>query len=226
MATTVLDGRDTIAPPHVRVPRNGEASDTAATAGHLRWVPLTALAAGLLAVLQAVALLAVGLTQIDGVLSSPVRPPGLLIVGGLVALAGWIVLSAGGGATLVDGADRRLVVRTSAVELAVVAIAGAAAVVVPVPGSLTAGLPLPLLFAVAVSLPVAKLLLADSVSARRWVARGPRVRGRRGPDPVEGHRVLCTLTLGVIALGLGGLALLTPVQTPVDAPASSVVHHP
>ncbi|RZU34432.1 hypothetical protein [Blastococcus saxobsidens] len=226
MATSVLDVRDTIAPPHVRVPRVGDAPGATEAVARLRWVPLNALAAGLLAVLQAVGLLAVGLTQIDGVLSAAVRPPGLVVVGGLVALAGWIVLSAGGGAALIDGASRRLVVRTSAVELAVVALAGAAAVVVPVPGALTAGLPLPLVFAVAVSLPVTKLLLADSASARRWVAQGPRVRVRQGPDPVAGHRVLCTLTLGVIALGLSGLALLTPVPNPVDAPASSVVYHP
>ncbi|NEK85457.1 hypothetical protein GCU60_06740 [Blastococcus saxobsidens] len=225
MAISVLDVRDTLAPAHVRVPRAGGAADGTATAD-LRWVPVPALVAGLLAVLQAVGLLAVGLTRIDTVLSSPQRPPGLVIVAGLVALAGWIVLSAGGGAALIDGVSRRLVVRTSAVELVAVTLVGAAAVVLPVPAALNPGLPLPIVFAVAISLPVTKLLLAGSASARRWVAQAPRVPVRRRPDPVARHRVLCTLTLGVIALGLGGLALATPVQNPADVPASSVVYHP
>ena len=222
MAISVLDVRDTLAPSSVRLPRTGAAEVASVP---LRRVPLAALAGGLLAVLEAVALLATGLTRIDAVLSSAVRPPGLAVAAGLVVLAGWIVLSAVGGAALIDGADRRLVVRTSLLELFVVAAAGAVAVVVPVPAALTAGLPLPALFAVAVSLPVAKLLLVDAAPARRWVAQGPRVRPSR-PDPVAGHRVLCTLTLGVIALGLSAVAVLAPVQDGVGAPASSVVHQP
>ena len=225
MAISVLDVRDTLAPPPVRVPRAGAADVAGVPAERLRRVPLAALAGGLLAVLEAVALLATGLTQIDAVLSSPVRPPGLVVAGGLVALAGWIVLSAVGGAALLDGADRSLVVRTSLLELFVVAAAGAVAVVLPVPDALTPGLPLPVAFAVAVSLPVTKLLLVDAAPARRWVAQGPRVRRSR-PDPVAGHRVLCTLTLGVIALGLAAVAVLAPVQDGVGAPASSVVYQP
>ena len=222
MAISVLDVRDTIAPPHVRLPRAAGAEDAAV---RLRRVPVAALAGGLLAVLEAVGLLATGISRTDVVLSSAVRPPGLVVAAGLVVLAGWIVLSAIGGAALIDGADRRLVVRTSLLELAVVAAAGAYAVVVPVPAVLTPGVPLPVAFAAAVSIPVAKLLLVDTVAARRWVAQGPRVRPSR-PDPVAGHRAVCTLTLGVLALGLSALAVLTPLQPAADGPASSVVHQP
>lgn len=219
MATSVLDVRDTVAPRQVPVPGADVAPRAAVP---LRRVPAPALAAGLLAVLQAVGLLAAGLTRTDGVLSSAVRPPGLLIAGGLVVLAGWIVLSAAGGAALIDGADRRMLVRTSLAELVLVAVA----VVLPAPAAPVLGLPMPVAFAAAVSLPVVKLLLADSVSARRWVAQGPRLRQDRRPDPVARYRVLCAATLGVLALGLGALAVLAPVQPGADTPTSSVVGHP
>ncbi|TFV53015.1 hypothetical protein [Blastococcus sp. TF02A-35] len=225
MAISVLDVRDTVAPPSVRTQRPAATADGADAGQALRRVPAPALLAGLLSVLQAVGLLATGLTQIDGVLASPVRPAGLLVVGGVVALAAWIVLAAGGGAALVDGSSRRLLVGTASVELSVVALAGVVAVFSPLPEALTLGLPAPVAFAGAVALPVAKLLLADAVTTRRWVAQGPRPRLRR-PDPAVAHRALCTLTLGVIGLGLAGLAVLTPVDPSPESPLSSVVYHP
>ncbi|RBY94236.1 hypothetical protein DQ244_02515 [Blastococcus sp. TBT05-19] len=227
MAISVLDVRDTVASPYLRTPRTADATSQADAGQALRRVPVPALVAGLVAIVQAVGLLAAGLDGIDDVLASATRPAGLLILGGLLALAAWIVLAAGGGAAMIDGCNRRLLVLTSSVELFVVALVGAVAVVWPVPEALTFGLPVPVAFAGAVAVPVAKLLLADAPTARRWVAQGPRLRTRRpGPDPVVVHRVLCTATLGVIALGLGAVALLSPVQPGAENPASSVVYHP
>ena len=210
MVSTVLDVRGSGAPAPVRPARR---------------VPLPALTAGLLAVLEAVGLLATGLTQVGGVLAASSRPAGWLIVSGIGVLAGWIVLCAGGGAGLIDGTGRRLVVVTSWAELAVVTVLGGLAVVAP-PASWPAGaLPLPLVFALAVALPVGKLLLADAPAARQWVLAGPRVRPQR-PDPVRRHRALCTLTLGVIALGLGAVPVLAPADAAVGTPASSAVYQP
>jgi hypothetical protein len=47
------------------------------------------------------------------------------------------------------------------------------------------------------------------------------------PDPVAAHRLLATVTLGVIGISLGALALLAPAQAPDGGPgaaASSVVY--
>ncbi|MDK3258844.1 hypothetical protein [Blastococcus capsensis] len=210
MASTVLDVRDTVVPARVRTSRR---------------VPGAALAAGLLAVLEAVGLLATGLAQVDLVLASPTRPAGWLIVLGLGGLAGWIVLCGGGGAALIDGSGRRLVVLTSSVELFVVSLLGVLAVMLPMPAWLAGGVPLPLLFALAVALPIGKLLLSDAPSARQWVLQGPRVRTRR-PDPVAHYRALCALTLGVIALGLGAVAVVGPTDAGLGSPASSAVYQP
>lgn len=208
MASTVLDVRDTVAPAQVRMSRR---------------VPVAPLAAGLLAVLEAVGLLATALAEVDVVLASPTRPAGWLIVLGLGVLAGWIVLCGGGGAALIDGSGRRLVVIISSVELFAVSTLGVLAVLLPLPVWLAGGLPLPLLFALAVGLPIGKLLLSDAPSARQWVLQGPRVRARR-PDPVARYRALCALTLGVIALGLGGVAVGGPSDAGFGSPASSVAH--
>ncbi|MCA0144579.1 hypothetical protein [Blastococcus sp. LR1] len=227
MAISVLDVRDTVAQPYLREQRMSGATHEVDVEQRLRRVPAPALLAGFISVVQAVGLLATGLTGIDGVLATPTRPPGLLIVGTLVALAAWIVLAAVGGAALVDGCTRRLLVLTASVELSVVAVVGAVALFWPLPDALTYGLPVPVAFAGAVALPVAKLLLADAPTARRWVAQGPRRTARRpGPDPAVVHRALCTATLGVIALGLGVLAVVTPPQSDAGTPASSVVYQP
>ncbi|WP_347059378.1 hypothetical protein ABC795_02900 [Blastococcus sp. HT6-30] len=220
MASTVLDIRDTVGSRYA-VPARSATVDGGSSDVRRR-VPAAALAAGLLAVLEAIGLLATGLTRIDAVLAAPVRPAGWLVLLGLVTLAGWIVLSAGAGAALVDGSGRRLLVLTSLAELVVVSLLGAVAVVLPLPEVLTGGVPLPLLFAAAIALPVGKLLLADAPSVREWVRRGPRVRVRR-PDPVSVHRSLCTVTLGLIALVLGGLVVLDPADADPAGPATSVV---
>jgi hypothetical protein len=227
VAISVLDVRDTVAQPYFREQRvSGETSGVDA-GPRLRRVPAPALLAGLVSVVQAVGLLATGLTGIDGALATPARPTGLLIVGTLVVLAGWIVLAAIGGAALIDGCNRRLLVRTASVELVVVAVIGAVAVSWRLPEALTYGLPVPAAFAGAAAVPVAKLLLADAPTARRWVAQGPRRTTRRpGQDPAVVHRALCTVTLGVIALGLGALAVLTPPASDAGNPASSVVYQP
>lgn len=216
MASTVLD---TLGSPYAR-PAGTAASQV--SGGVRRRVPAGVLGAGLLAVGEATGLLATGLTRVDTVLAAPERPAGWLVALGLVVLAGWIVLTAGAGAALIDGSGRRLVVLTSSAELGVLSMLGVVAVVVPLPEALTGGVPLPLLFAAALAVPVGKLLLAGTPSAREWVLQGPRVRVRR-PDPVTRYRPLCAATLGLIALALGGLALLGPVDADPSGPAASVV---
>ncbi|MGY2064521.1 hypothetical protein [Blastococcus sp. SYSU DS0619] len=226
MASTVLDVRDTVGSPYARPaqPVPGAAAIPGAP-GARRRIPAPALVAGVLAVLEAVGLLATGLTRVDAVLVAPVRPAGWLVVLGLVVLAGWIVLAAGAGAALIDGSSSRLLVVTSGIEVAVVSALGVVAFLVPLPETLVGGVPLPLLFAASLALPIGKLLLVDSPSARAWVLQGPRVRVRR-PDPVLLHRSLCTVTLGLIALALGGLALLGPVDADPSDAATSVVSQP
>ncbi|MCF6734611.1 hypothetical protein [Blastococcus sp. KM273129] len=217
MASTVLDVRGTVEAPGLR-PEHPAAHGP-------RRVPVPALAAGVISVLEAVALLALGLTRADVVLAAPVRPAGWVVAVSLLLLAGWVVLTAGAGAAVVDGSTRTLLVVTSAVELGAVSVLGGFAVLLPLPAALTGGLPLPLLFAAAVALPIGKLLLVDAPSARAWVLQGPRVRERR-PDPVATHRPLCALTLGGIALLLTGFAVLNPVQGEPVGPVAGVVSQP
>jgi hypothetical protein len=222
VAISVLDVRDTFATPHVRVPATAAVATPAETA--VRRLPVTILAAGSLGVLEAVGLLAVALTGLDGALSSAARPAGWLVAGGLFVLAGWIVLCAGSGAAVIDGAGRRLLMGVAYAELALVALLLVVVTVLPVPNPTT--LPLPALGLLALAVPVGKLLLASAPSAQRWVAEGPRVRVRR-PDPVQSHRMLATVTLGVIGLALGAVAVLSPVQDGgAGDPASAVFTQP
>jgi hypothetical protein len=208
MAISVLDT--------VVAPR-GAAPVAVATPTAARRLPLTVLAAGLIGVLEAVALLAVALTGLDAVLSS-VRPAGWLLVAGLAVLAGWIVVCAGSGAALIDGAGRTLLMGVAYAEMALVAVLLVAATVLPFPNPTP--LPVPALGLLALAVPVGKLLLAGAPSAQRWIAEGPRVRIRR-PDPVQTHRVLATLTLGLIAASLCAVAMLAPVPAgSVNDPAS------
>jgi hypothetical protein len=218
---SVLDVRDSLAHPHIRVPSRPAVATTPTAP---RRVPATVVAAGLLGITEAVGLLAASLTSLDGVLASATRPAGWVVAAGLVVLAGWIVLAAGGAAAIIDGSGRRLLIAVSCAEVCLVAMVGVVAVTVPLPVALPTGLPLPALLLVAFAVPVGKLLLADAPSAKSWVAAGPRIRETR-PDPVAAHRVLATLTLGVIAVALGALAVLVPVSDGgPDAPASSVVY--
>jgi hypothetical protein len=183
---------------------------------------VTVLAAGLIGVLQSVGILAVALTSLDDVLAAPVRPAGWIVALGLLCLAGWIVLAAGGGAALIDGAGRRLVLVVAYCELALLGGVGIVATATPVVAASPAGLPLPLWLLLFAALPIGKLLLIGAPSAVRWIAEGPRVRERR-VDPVAAHRVLATATLGFIGLALAAAAVVTPVQDGgFNAPASAV----
>ena len=207
MAISVLDVRSTFVPPRIAVPSPAR---TAAPATPRR-LPVTVLAAAAVGVTEALGLLAVGLTGLDGLLLSSTRPSGVVVAAALVLRAGWVVAAAGGGATMIDGAGRRGFVALAHVELFAVAIAGVAAVVLPLPVLPPAGLSLPAVVLLALAVPVAKLLLAGSPSAQAWIAAGPRVRERR-PDPVARHRVAATLTMAVIGLALGAVAIGGPQQ--------------
>lgn len=221
MAISVLDVRDTFAP------RLALPSLRAVPAGATRRrLPLSALAAGLIAIVEAVGLLAVALQDLDGLLTAPSRPAGPVVALALVGLAGWIVLAAGSGATLIDGSNRRMLVRVSVAELGLVVLVGVVATtttVLPLPATL----PLPGLLLLAAAVPVSKLLLAGSPSVTAWLAAGPRIV-EAGPDPVTTHRVLATATLGVIGLALGAVALLAPVEaaTGTGETASTAVYQP
>jgi hypothetical protein len=217
MAISVLDVRDTFAAPHVPVP----ARATDATAA--RRLPITVVSAGLIGVLEAVGLLAVALTGLDGLLSSPSRPAGVFVAGGLVLLAGWIVLCAGSGAALIDGAGRTLLMGIAYAELVLVAIGlvVATSMSVATPGDI----PLPVLGLMALVVPVGKLLLASAPSAQQWVAAGPRTRVRRA-DPVQTHRLLATVTLAVIGLSLAAVAVLAPVPSGGASDSASVFTQP
>jgi hypothetical protein len=216
MAISVLD---TFAAPRVR----GAARVAVAAPSATRRLPLTVAAAGSLGVLQSVALLAVALTGLDAVLSA-IRPGGVLIASGLVLLAGWIVLCAGSGAALIDGAGRRLFTGVAYAEMALVAVLLVVATVTPFENPTS--LPVPALGLLALALPVGKLLLASAPSAQRWIAEGPHVRARR-VDPVQSHRLLATITLGLIGVSLCAVAILAPVPAGgANDPASAVFTQP
>ena len=219
MAISVLDVRDTFVPPHVSVP----ARAVVAASDAPRRLPLTVASAGLIGVLEAVGLMSLALTHLDGLFSAPTRPAGWIVAAGLIMLAGWIVLSAGSGAALIDAAGRTLFLGVAYGELVLVALflVGATALAISVPGDL----PVPALGLMALAVPVGKLLLANARSSRSWVAAGPRTRVRRA-DPVQTHRLLATVTLGLIGLSLTAVAVLAPVPTDgPNAPASVFSQH-
>jgi hypothetical protein len=216
VAISVLEVRDTVVPPRVRVPSLRLVQTPTAT----RRLPITVLAAGLLGILQSVGVLAVALTGLDGVLATPVRPAGWIVAVGLLLLAAWIVLAAGGGAALIDGAGRRLFTGVAYAETTLIAVLLVVATVTPFENPTS--LPVPALGLLALAVPVGKLLLAGAPSAQRWIAQGPRVRVSR-PDPVRAHRVLATVTLGAIGAVLCSVAVLAPVPAgDVGDPASVV----
>jgi hypothetical protein len=217
VAISVLDVRDTFAAPHVPVPARAVVAAAAETAP--RRLPMTVVSAGLIGVLEAVGLLAFALTGLDGVLSSPTRPAGWILAGGLLLLAAWIVLCAGSGAALIDGAGRTLLLGVAYAELALVSmlLVIGTATAVQTPGDI----PVPVLGLMALAVPVGKLLLAGAPSAQRWVVAGPRTRVRHA-DPVQTHRLLATVTLAAIGLSLTAVAVLAPVQTGGATDAASV----
>lgn len=213
---------DTAALPRVVVPVPPRARTAPARTAPARTTsrrpPTAVLAAGSLAVLEAVGLLALGLTSLDVVWGTGLRPPGALVALTLLLIAGWVVLAAGGGAGLVDGAGPRLLVTVALGELALLAVvlvsgaSGAVPSAVPV-GGLT--LPLPGLALLAATVPLTKLLLATSGPARAWTqASRPVVRAPRAPVP---HRVVRAVTLVGIGLALTAVALLGSPSTDAAA---------
>jgi len=221
MAINVLDVRDTFAAPRIRVPALRLVATSSTSA---RRLPATVLAAGLVGILQAVGLLAVAVAGIDGALTAA-RPSGWALAICLTVLAAWVVLCAGSGAGLIEATGRRLFVALGFAEVGLVGLLLVVATFAPVVTP-PAGLPLPAAALLVLAVPVAKLLLAGTPSARQWVADGPGTRELR-PDPVAAHRLLATLTLGIIGFSLGAIAVLAPVQGPDGVPgaaASSVVY--
>jgi hypothetical protein len=180
--------------------------------GRPRRLPVTVAAAATLAVLQSLGLLTLGLTSLETVLGVGRRPDGVLVAGTLLLLAGWVVLGAAGGAALVDGAGRQLMLSVACGEivllvvLALAGVAGADGVRSVVLGPLGA-LPVPALALLALGLPSAKLLLATSPSAVAWVRAGGRPRAAR-PAPAVEHRALRGATVVCIGLALTGVAVV------------------
>jgi hypothetical protein len=221
VAISVLDVRDTFVPPHLSVPARAAVAATDATAA--RRLPLAVATAGLIGVLEAVGLMALALTHLDGLFTAPTRPAGWIVAAGLLMLASWIVLCAGSAAAVIDGAGRTLLLGVAYGELVLLAVLLVVATVLPIaaPGDI----PVPALGSLALAVPVGKLLLANAPSAQRWVAAGPRTRVRRA-DPVQTHRLLATVTLGLIGLTLTAVAVLAPVPTDgPNAPASVFSQH-
>ena len=232
MAISVLDVHHPVVPrrvagPSLRLVAPPVGAPVAApgalpVASPVRRLPVAVLGAGLLGIVESVALLALALTGLDGVVASTVVVPGWGFALGLVVLAGWIVLCAGGGAALLDGAGRRLVVGVALAELALLALLIVVTTTTSLVAAVPGGLPLPLLLLMVTAVPVGKLLLVGAPSAVAWIAEGPRVRERR-VDPVAAHRLLATVTLGLIGAGLAAVAVLAPVHGGgLDAPASAV----
>jgi hypothetical protein len=225
VAINVLDVRDTFAPAPLRVPARpvSDSVRAADSASGRRLAPAPVLAAAVIGFVEALGLLAGALTGLDGLLASPLRPAGWVVAGGLLLLAAWVVLSAGGAATLIDGTGRRMMAAVAYAELVLVAMLFVLATATPLPFALPAGLPLPALALLAVSVPVGKLLLIGAPSALQWIAAGPRRPRERRVDPVAAHRLLCTLTLAGIGLALTALAVLVPTEAGSAADAAGVV---
>jgi hypothetical protein len=214
-SSTVLD-----VAPAVAVPR------AQPVAGRRR-TPSAVAAAGVLAVVESLALLAVGLTSLDGIFGTGLRPDGGLVALTLLLLAAWVVLCAGGGASLVDGAGRLLLVSVSCGEIALLLVLTLAGVLgadgawVVVAGPL-GGLPVPALTLLALAVPITKLLLAGSAATTDWLAAGPRPRVRPPAQPVQ-HRVLRGVTVGLIGLALTTFSLVSSPADPVADPSSTAV---
>jgi hypothetical protein len=202
-----------------------------AAGGRSNRLPATVAAAALLAVLQALGLLALGLTSLDGVFGTGVRPDGPQVAVTLLLLAGWVVLCAGGGASVIDGVGRQLMVAVACGELVLLMVAiGAAAlggggVLLVALGPLGA-LPVPALAVLTAGVPIAKLLLASAPSTVAWVGSGGRPAAARAPRGVE-HRALRGVTVACIGLALTGVALLGgPADTSTTPSTAAVVDGP
>jgi hypothetical protein len=206
VASTVLDAGETSRPP---------------SSPDRRRPPAAVLAVAAVGLAEAVALLAGGLTGLDGLLLSPLRPAGPVVAVVLLVLAGWVVLCAGGGVLLLDRSGRRVHTAVATAEIALVGAVMALALTTPLFDMLPVGLPLPALALLTLGLPVGKLLLAGAPSVVAWVAEGPRVPPGRPERPAAGPRTRLA-TLAVIGLALVAVALTTPVPAAApDAPATA-----
>lgn len=205
MASTVLDARET---PRAASPSPGR-----------RRPPATVLAAAVIGVVEAVALLAGGLTGLDGLLLSPLRPAGPVVAVVLLLLAAWVVLCAGGGVLLLDRSGRRVYTAVATAEVALVGALVALTLLSPLFDTLPGELPA--LALLALGLPVGKLLLVGAPSVVAWVDQGPRAPARR-PEPAAAGPRTRVATLAVIGLALLSVALTTPVPGGApDAPATA-----
>ena len=230
MPSALLDApRVGPAVPRPAVP--GAAATPQRPAVRARRLPVSVAAVATLAVLESLGLLALGLTSLDGIFGTGVRPSGVLVAVTLLLLAGWVVLCAGGGASLVDGAGRTLITAVASGEialllvLAVASVLGADGVWLVAMGPLGA-LPVPALALLALGVPTAKLLLASAPSAVAWVAAGGRPRAPRA-TPVVAHPGLRVATLVCIGLALTGVALLGgPADGPTAPTTAAVVDAP
>jgi len=215
-----------IAVPQLSVPR--PVVPVAVPAGSRpRRLPVTVAAAGALAVAESLGLLALGLTSLDAVFGSGPRPSGALVAVTLLLLAGWVVLAAGGGASLVDGAGRTLLVAVSCGEIVLLAVLGGAGVLsAGSAGTVVAGplgtVPVPALALLALAVPTGKLLLAGAPSAVAWVRAGGRPRPVR-PVRVVRHRTLRGITVACIGLALTGVAVLGAPADPTSLPSTAAV---
>ena len=192
-----------------------------------RTTPLPVVAVAGIAVVESLGLLALGMTSLDRAFGSAVRPSGGLVAVTLVLLAGWVVLCAGGGASLVDGAGRTLVVSVACGEISLLVVLGLAAVLGADGMALVAvgplgALPVPALALLALAVPLGKLLLAGTPSSLAWVAAGPRRRARR-PASAPDRPVLRGVTLAVIGLALTTVSLLGSPADPASAPTTAAV---
>ena len=227
--TRVLADEPRVAVPQLAVPRPVRPVVPAVVpaGSRPRRLPVTVATAGALAVGESLGLLALGLTGLDAVFGSGTRPSGALVAVTLLLLAGWVVLAAGGGASLVDGAGRTLLVAVSCGEIALLAVLGGAAVLgagsvqTVVAGPLGA-VPVPALVLLALAVPTRKLLLAGAPSAVAWVQAGGRPRPVCAVRVVR-HRALRGVTVACIGLALTGVAVFGAPADPGTPPATAAV---
>lgn len=189
MASTTLDVRATVAP--------------------ARRPPAPVLAAAGIALLEAIAVVAVALTCLDGLFTAPDRPPGAVVALLLLALAAWAVSGAGGGLLLADGSGARLLTVVACGELVVLATGFVLGLTTSSLDGVASALPVPALALTAVAVPVGKLLLATAPSSAAWLDAGPR---ERAPHRAltRRERALRLPTLAVIGLALLSVTLLDP----------------
>lgn len=198
--------------------RVGVRAAARAAAPPRRHPPVAVLAAAGIALLEAVAVVAAAITGLDGLLTSPGRPPTAVSALLLVGLAAWAVFGAGGGLVLADGSSARLLGVVACAELALLALVLVLGLTTTSLDGLVLGLPVPALALSAIAVPTGKLLLASAPSTMAWLAAGPRPR-TRPPELSEDQRAVRLATLTVIGLALVAVTLLNPVDAAPDVPS-------